>query len=193
MVSIGDQKQKPMCILVTGRPGSGKSTLSDILSKQIYLPKISRDEFKEGYVGTFGVKHNELPKETNGIVNQVFFRTILEMLMGNVSLIIEAAFDHSIWDYIVPDIMNHADLYIIVCDLDAELSAKRHLERGLANPMREFFHGDKRVSVFRETGKFEPSGEYIPPKYDVPTLYVFTIDGYVPSLEDIELFIKSKN
>ncbi len=85
---------KPKCILVTGRPGSGKSTLIDKLSKKLYLPKISRDEFKEGYVNTFGVKHDKLPKETNGVVNQVFFDTILNMLKGNISLIIEAAFDH---------------------------------------------------------------------------------------------------
>lgn len=189
MISTGDQIHRPICILITGRPGSGKSTLADKLSKQLYLPKISRDEFKEGYVNTFGVKHNDLPKETNGIVNQVFFQTILDMLNGKVSLIIEAAFDHNIWNYIVPDIMKHANLFIVICNLDAELSARRHLERGLANPKREFYHGDKRVSVFRETGKFEPGGEYNPPKYDVPTLNVSTADGYNPPLAEVELFI----
>lgn len=188
-MKTNDQYQKPICILITGRPGSGKSTLAEMLSKQLYLPKISRDEFKEGYVNTFGVKHNELPKETNGIVNQVFFRTILDMLQGNVSLIIEAAFGHDIWNYIVPDIMKHCDLYIVVCNLDANQSAKRHLERGLANPKREFYHGDKRVSVFRETGKFEPGAEYFPPKYDVPTIYVSTLDGYDPNLLEIEEFV----
>lgn len=181
--------KKPKCILVTGRPGSGKSTLIKKLSEILYLPKISRDEFKEGYVNTYGVKHDLLPNETNGVVNQVFFTTIKTMLEGNVSLIIEAAFGHKIWDFIVPDIMAMAELYIIVCDLDAETSAKRHLERGLANPKREFYHGDRRVSLFRETGKFMPGGEYLPPKYDVPTIKVLTNDGYSPSIEEIEKFI----
>jgi len=62
-------EQRPRCILITGRPGSGKSTLVDTLSKQLYLPKVSRDEFKEGYVNTFRTHHNELPPETNGVVN----------------------------------------------------------------------------------------------------------------------------
>jgi hypothetical protein len=65
------------------------------------------------------------------------------------------------------------------------------LKRGLADPNREFYHGDKRVAIFRETGKFEPGGEYIPPEYDVPTLRVSTIDGYVPSLEEIIQFVKN--
>ena len=185
-------KESPKCVLITGRPGSGKSTLIDKLSKQLFLPKISRDEFKEGYVNTFGVSHDKLPKETNGIVNQVFFKTILDMLRGNVSLIIEAAFDHAIWDYVVPDIREIGDLYIILCDADADLSARRHLERGLANPKREFYHGDKRVALFRETGQYEPGGEYLPPDYDVPTLKVSTVKDYDPDLEEIERFIMGR-
>ncbi len=183
------QTKRPICVLITGRPGSGKSTLADILSKQLYLPKISRDEFKEGYVNTFGVRHDALPPDTNGVVNQVFFQTILNMLDGNVSLLIEAAFAHALWGHVVPDIMARARLFIVVCDLDAERSARRHLERGLANPKREFYHGDKRVSVFRETGRFEPGGEYIAPTYNVPTLAVSTADGYHPSLDEVVSWI----
>ncbi len=182
-------EQRPKCILITGRPGSGKSTLADKLSKRLYLPKLSRDEFKEGYVNTFRIRHDELPPETNGVVNQVFFRTILGMLEGKVSLLIEAAFDHAIWDYVVPDIRKVADLTILLCDLDAETSARRHLDRGLTNPKREFYHGDKRVSVFRETGVFLPGGPYEPPRYDVPTLAVSTRDGYDPGLDEIERFV----
>ena len=51
-----------------------------------------------------------------------------------------------------------------------------------------FFHGDKRVTIFKETGKFEPGGEYIPPNYAVPTLYVSTEDGYKPGLSKIVEF-----
>lgn len=181
--------QKPKCLLVTGRPGSGKTTMIGELSRRLYLPKISRDEFKEGYVNTYGVKHDGLPNDTNGVVNKIFFRTILNMLEGNISLIIEAAFEHAIWDYIVPDIMEIADLYIIICDLDAETSARRHLERGLSNPNREFYHGDKRVAIYRETGEFMPGGVYIPPTYDVPTLNISTLDGYSPSLDVVEKYI----
>lgn len=51
---------KPKCIVVTGRPGSGKTTLARKLAEGLWMPKISRDEVKEGYVNTFGMKHEQL-------------------------------------------------------------------------------------------------------------------------------------
>ena len=30
------------------------------------MPVISRDEIKEGYVNSYGVKHDQLPPDTNG-------------------------------------------------------------------------------------------------------------------------------
>jgi energy-coupling factor transporter ATP-binding protein EcfA2 len=190
-MGIQHMSTKPKCVIITGRPGSGKTTLAGKLCAALYLPKISRDEVKEGYVNTFGVKHDSLPADTNGVVNEVFFETILTLLKGNISIVIEAAFQQKLWDLVVPRINEIAHTCIIVCDLNADLSARRHLERGLANPDREFYHGDKRVTLFRETGQFEPGEEYLPPEYDVPALSVSTLDGYAPSLEEIVAFVKS--
>ncbi|MBA4125068.1 MAG: hypothetical protein H0X72_21705 [Acidobacteria bacterium] len=39
---------KPKCIIVTGRAGAGKTTLSKKLGRQLWMPVISRDEIKEG-------------------------------------------------------------------------------------------------------------------------------------------------
>jgi len=189
---VKHMSKRPHCIIITGRPGSGKTTLAGELCKTLYLPKISRDEIKEGYVNTFGVKHDRLPKDTNRVVNQVFFETILTLLNGQVSIVVEAAFEHKQWDHIVPQILAITRPSILICDVGAELSAQRHLERGLANPAREFYHGDKRVAFFRKTGKCEPGGAYNPPDYDVPILSVSTADGYAPELDTIVEFVKTQ-
>ena len=45
---------KPLLIVVTGRPGAGKTTLAARLSEEWCLPLVSRDRIKEGLVHTEG-------------------------------------------------------------------------------------------------------------------------------------------
>lgn len=176
---------KPKCIIVTGRGGSGKTTLSKKLAQRLWMPVISRDEIKEGYVNTFGVKHDQLPSDTNGIVSNFFFETVNQYLTNKISVIIEAAFQHKVWETRISKMVELSRPFLIVCSLEAEVAAKRHLERGLADSRREFYHGDKRVSEFRDTGVIAPPDDYEVPKLNVPTIHVLTQGGYDPSLDEI--------
>src|SRR5262250_814838 len=134
--------RKPKCIITTGRPGSGKTTLAKKLGERLWMPVISRDEIKEGYVNTRGVKHDQLPPETNGIVSDLFFCLVNQYLAGDVSVVIEAAFQHQVWEPRIPQILELACVLIIVCSVDEAVASQRHLQRGLENPDREFYHGD---------------------------------------------------
>jgi predicted kinase len=176
---------KPKCVIVSGRPGSGKTTLSKKLGQRLSMPVISRDEIKEGYVNTFRIKHDQLPPDTNAVVNNFFFDTVNQFLTAKISVVIEAAFQHKIWEPRMPKITELGIPFIVVCSADGEVAARRHLQRGLENPNREFYHGDKGVSIYRETGVFSPAGDYAPPKFDVPTILVSTEADYSPCLEDI--------
>lgn len=149
------------------------------------MPVISRDEIKEGYVNTFGVKHDQLPSDTNGVVSDFFFEIVWGYLKGKVSVVIEAAFQHKVWEPRMPKMLEVSSPYFVVCSIDAEVAAKRHLQRGLADPRREFYHGDRRVSVYRATGEMSPPGKYIAPNFDVPTIHVLTEGECSPSIDEI--------
>jgi len=164
----------PKLVVVTGRPGSGKTTLSKQLGKLLYFPVVSRDEIKEGYVSTFNIRHDELPENTNKIASEVFFRTIELLLTNKVSVIAEAAFQHTVWEPEITRLKKHADVFVIICEIDAEVAATRHLERNANDPMRGFFHGD----ALRQA-------EYQAPILEVPTIKVCTLNDYDPELKEI--------
>lgn len=183
--------KKPKCIIVTGRAGAGKTTLAKKLGQGLWMPVISRDEIKEGYVNTYGVKHDRLPPGTDGLVTDFFFNIVNQYLAGNVSVVIEAAFQHHVWEPRMPGIYELASTMIVLCSIDDTLAARRHLRRGLDNPSRLLYHGDNRVVHYRKTGEFLPPAGYAAPKFDVPTIQVSTEGEYVPSIDEIIKQIQS--
>jgi hypothetical protein len=157
----------------------------------LWLPVVSRDEIKEGYENTFNTSHDNLPQDTNGTVTKIFFQNVDFLLSHNVSLIAEAAFQHHVWEPQVAKWKQIADVFLIICEVDADVATKRHIKRGVDEPKRELYHGDNKVVHFKKTGEVLPPGEYTPPSLDIPTLKVSTLDGYDPGLEKIKEEITS--
>ncbi|MBS1722885.1 MAG: AAA family ATPase [Armatimonadetes bacterium] len=167
---------QPICIAITGRPGAGKTTLARELGVQLSFPVVSRDAIKEGYVWTQGVPHDSLPDDTNRLVTSAFFSILAGFLDHEVSVIVEGAFQHAVWESWLSPVLERARVVVVVCVVDPATAAQRHLDRGLAHPEREHFHGDHRVKHYRKTGEILPPNEYVAPELGVPTL-PFRSDG----------------
>lgn len=130
--------------------------------------------------------------DTNKFVTDTFFETLEFLLSKNVSLIAEAVFQHQVWEVLFKKVSSLSDISIVVSEVDPNVAAKRHLQRGLNDASREFFHGDNRVTHYKKTGEFLEPGEYRSSNFNVPTIIMSTEDGYSPSLDSIKdkLFAK---
>jgi|SoiMetStandDraft_2_1073263.scaffolds.fasta_scaffold38078_2 hypothetical protein len=178
----------PTLIVVTGRPGSGKTTLAYALARAIRCPALCRDEFKEGLVHTCGGRvtpedHGRL----NGHVYHTFFGAVELLLRDGITLVAEAAFQHKLWVPKLQPLQAIAQMRLIVCAIDPLLAHTRFLQRGVADPEREGYHGRGWIQPHPDDPALTIR-PYEPPRLAVPSLIVDTSDGYTPSLERIKAF-----
>lgn len=145
---------KPLLIVVTGRPGSGKTTLAHALAKEIHCPAFCRDEFKEGFVNTMNCNHDALGNDVNRGIYETFFQAVELMVANGISPVVEAAFQHKLWAPKLESLQALTRMPVVICTVDPPIARARFIERGLADPMRERFHGDRAVHAAKEGFNF---------------------------------------
>jgi predicted kinase len=180
--------KKPLLVVVAGRPGSGKTTLAHSLARKIGCPAICRDEIKEGFVNTMKSDHESLGKDVNQGIYSTFFEILEFLLIKQITLVAEAAFQHHLWAPPLERLLQISEIKIIICMVDPHLARSRFVQRSLSDPNRLRFHGDWGVRAAQE-GIELPPGDFHPPLLPIPKLEVDTSNGYSPSLDDIEAFL----
>lgn len=178
---------KPILVVVTGRPASGKTTLSRLLASTIKCPLVSRDELKEGYINTF----HDLASGSAADIYKLFFQTIDLLLSGNISIIAEAAFQHKLWHPQLMPLIDKAAIRMIICETSPKIATERFTERLAADPDREKFHGDSEELL--KDADSSLMNIYQAPNLPVPTLRVDTTKGYQPAMTEIIKFIRSEH
>jgi predicted kinase len=176
---------QPTLIVVSGPPGSGKTTLAHEIARAVGCPAICRDEIKEGMVhaspGFIAAEGDELTARTV----QVFFGVVDMLLLAGVTTVAEAAFQDKVWRPWLTPLAQLARLRIVQCATAPEVAFDRMVRRRSGYPVRRA-HADPEPSD--GAGFLRRFRAFDRVSLDVPSLAVDTTSGYRPSLDQVIAF-----
>lgn len=173
----------PTLVVVTGLPGSGKTTLAHGLARTIGCPAICRDEIKEGMVHAHGPGFTAAVGDPLTLrTYPLFFDVVRLLLDGGVTVVAEAAWHHQHWERGLSPLAMSADLRVIRCHTSPEERLRRREQR-LEKVATRAAHNDRGSHSTEKPVAWEAI------HIDAPTLDVDTSDGYVPELDRIVAFI----
>ncbi len=83
----------PAIILITGHPGTGKTSLAKALAQKLNLPLTCKDQFKEVLFDTLGWSTEEWSNRLSAASWALLYQQIERLLSAGVDQIVESNFD----------------------------------------------------------------------------------------------------
>jgi predicted kinase len=180
------KRNRPFAVVISGAPGSGKTTLGWQLSRVLHVPFLSRDDIKTGLHVTH---RSDDPAETLRFSVQAFktfYAAAQSLLEAGVSMVIEAAFHAGVSEPSIAELAYHADIAHIALTTDPATALHRYRERALAG-LRHPAHDDIRYADEMASGRKDVGVYQLNIPY--PTLLVNGADGWNPPLTEMAEFV----
>lgn len=177
-------------ILVTGRPGSGKSTLSRRIAAALGCPLLARDEVFEGI--RLALRPSDRPADNDTVsarAFEAFFSAIRLMTSSGVVCVAEAAFQHDKWLNGLATLGTGVAFLHVHCHLNAAVACSRVNERQSRAFAANATH--PALAPLAVAPKYATNKPHTPLSLPCPTITVDTADGYAPSFDQILAFIVS--
>lgn len=115
-------------ILITGIPGSGKTTISQKLSRELGIKRISKDEFKLDYYEKYGFASNEEKHELDKLAEEQVYREIVCSAKSGTDLIVDKWYVDT--DIIIQQVPKHVmNIICVQLSVSPQIAAKRYNQR----------------------------------------------------------------
>ncbi|MBG0824907.1 ATP-binding protein [Planomonospora sp. ID91781] len=187
-MATGNRSRAPVLTVVSGPPGSGKTTLARELVRALGFPLACRDEIKQGMVHRTPADGPDGADLLNRRTLAAFFTVLETLLRAGVSVIAEAAFQDRLWRPGLEPLAGLAEIRVIRCTVDAAVAHERIARRAETDAHRAA-HADHDLLTAIAAGAYS-TDSFVGISLPVPTLTVDTAaaPGYDPGLRDVAAF-----
>jgi predicted kinase len=188
-----DLRERPMnsptLAVVSGGPGTGKTTLAHALAHELGCPAIVRDEIKQGMVMSTPGYQSGGEDPLNYPTLDAFFGVLKVLLHAGVTVVAEAAFQDRLWRPNLEPLADLSQIRVIRCTAPATIAHDRIIQRAEGNAHRAA-HGDHDLLKAIAAGEHRLES-FVAISLNVPTLTVDTSNDYAPGIQDIAAFVRT--